>query len=276
MKQTGKPPIPSPWLNETLSLNWQAIWEKNWFEVCLTMLCLYLVASGSLRISVEAAVMEEPTPNTAAARVKTDGHTELSLAPAPLTHPQTTTAWKASDFHNLDFVLNPDLAWQKGVPLAIVEQKFQICLDYIQQHQALALENARKYGVPASITLAQALLESDAGMSRLALESNNHFGIKCKRKCLGCTCRNYADDDRYDMFRVFSSTAESFIAHARLLNSSRYQHLKKFGKDYRQWAEGLKKAGYATDPRYAQKLVRIIETLRLHLLDEGGQGSFAR
>jgi flagellum-specific peptidoglycan hydrolase FlgJ len=111
------------------------------------------------------------------------------------------------------------------------------------------------------------LLESNAGNSKLARESNNHFGIKCRRKCRGCTCRNYTDDDVYDMFRVFETVWESYQEHSTLLASPRYRHLLKYGKDYKNWAYGLKKAGYATDKRYAQKLIRIIDNMELHRYD---------
>ncbi|MCB0588722.1 MAG: glucosaminidase domain-containing protein, partial [Phaeodactylibacter sp.] len=87
-------------------------------------------------------------------------------------------------------------------------------------------------------------------------------------KCRGCTCRNYTDDDIYDMFRVFESPGESFREHSILLSSSRYKHLLKLRKtDYRKWAHGLKKAGYATDKRYAEKLIRIIEFFDLGQYD---------
>ena len=124
-----------------------------------------------------------------------------------------------------------------------------------------------EYGIPASITLAQGLLESNAGDSKLAVVSNNHFGIKCRKKCLGCTCRNYGDDTRYDMFRVFDSATESFREHSELLNTSRYAKLKKHGLDYKKWAHGLKSCGYATDKRYGHKLVKIIENLELDRYD---------
>lgn len=277
MKHTDKPVRRFEWMAEAWPLRWGAIWEKHWFEVCLTILCLYMWSTGEIQVVLGSA---GGTPQVESVLPYQNGvgePTELSLAPV-LQHPARSSAkeWQASDFKSLDFILNPDLAWEKGVPESIVEQKYYICMDYVKNHMDLALTNASKYGVPASITLAQALLESDAGMSRLALESNNHFGIKCRSRCLGCTCRNYSDDSRYDMFRVFGSSAESFEAHGRLLTSSRYKHLRNYGKDYRRWAEGLKKAGYATDPRYAEKLIRIIETLRLYLLDEGRMDLFAR
>jgi len=102
----------------------------------------------------------------------------------------------------------------------------------------------------------------------LAMESNNHFGIKCRSKCRGCTCRNYCDDDVYDMFRVFDSAWDSFREHSVLLSSPRYAHLLDLeSTDYKNWARGLKKAGYATDPTYAEKLIQIIDYLDLYQYD---------
>ena len=134
--------------------------------------------------------------------------------------------WTSKDFRNLSFVLNPDFAERKNVPDAIVEEKLNNCRQYVERYARVAMTEMEKFGIPASITLAQGLLESDAGDSRLAKESANHFGMKCKAKCLDCTCRNYRDDDIYDMFRVFDSVWESYRAHSQLLNNDRYKHLK--------------------------------------------------
>jgi hypothetical protein len=140
---------------------------------------------------------------------------------------------------------------------------------YIKRFAAVAVQEMHTYKVPASIKMAQALIESKAGNSRLATESNNHFGIKCRSKCKGCTCRNYSDDDAYDMFRVFDSAWESWREHSLLLTSfDRYKKLQKFGKDYKKWAAGLKNSGYATDKNYDKKLIRIIEKYKLHKLDD--------
>ena len=176
---------------------------------------------------------------------------------------------KASDFGNLPFVLHPELADRKKVPLAIVDEKSEYCRKYVERFAKVAIAEMEKYGIPASITLAQGLLETNAGDSRLSNESNNHFGIKCKTKCLGCTCRNYKDDDVYDMFRVFDSAWESYREHSLLLSGKRYKHLKAAGtKNYKKWAYGLKAAGYATDAKYAEKLVQIIEELDLYQFDK--------
>lgn len=163
--------------------------------------------------------------------------------------------------------LTPALTAKKG-GRGELSEKGQAMQAYIDRYAPAAIRAMNNYGIPASITLAQGLLESNAGESKLALESNNHFGIKCRRKCKGCTCRNYTDDDVYDMFRVFDSAWESYEEHSILLSSPRYEHLKKYGKDYKSWAYGLKRAGYATDKTYGQKLIRLIRNLNLDKYDK--------
>ena len=176
---------------------------------------------------------------------------------------------KAAAFGNLTFILSPNYAKRKGIDPDVVKEKINHCKDYIERYAKVAINEREKYGIPASITLAQGLLESNVGDSRLSVESNNHFGIKCKRKCKGCTCRNYVDDDVYDMFRVFNTVWESYREHSILLNGQRYKHLLKLDHlDFKAWAHGLKRAGYATDKKYAQKLIKIIETMKLYRYDQ--------
>lgn len=246
-----------------------SIVKRLWFELSLSVILLYLFFSKGLdfQLKIGGKPLFEVTESVTFFEDTLD--TRLSLIP-DLKIPRTKSAnvnkvsWKSSDFSKLAFILNPDLAFERNVPSNIVEQKFNICFDYISQYLPSAKQSATLHKVPVSITLAQALLESNAGMSDLAVESNNHFGIKCKQKCLGCTCRNYSDDDKYDMFRMFDTADESFEAHAKLLDLKRYADLKRYGNDYRKWAVGLKKAGYATDEHYAEKLILIIETLKLY------------
>lgn len=142
--------------------------------------------------------------------------------------------------------------------------------EYIRRYESLALEQQAKYGIPASIKMAQAILESDCGNSRLARQANNHFGIKCKRDWTGGTIR-HDDDERNECFRSYASAEESFRDHSVFLERSpRYQKLFTLDPlDYKGWAYGLKEAGYATNPRYPQLLIRIIEDNKLYLLDEG-------
>jgi hypothetical protein len=174
----------------------------------------------------------------------------------------------APHISNLTLVLSPDYGERKGLPAEIIEAKKARVTNYLERYAGIAKREMELYGIPASITLAQGLLESNAGDSKLAVNSNNHFGIKCKKKCLGCTCRNYSDDSRYDMFRVFQSAAESFREHSELLSIARYAKLKAYGTDYKKWAHGLKKCGYATDPNYGKKLITIIENLELNKFDD--------
>lgn len=174
----------------------------------------------------------------------------------------------AAKYSNLGFILNPTYATRKGVDPKIVAFKNQKCHDYIELYISTAQEEANLYGIPVAITLAQGLLESNAGDSKLARNDNNHFGIKCKSKCVGCRCANYTDDSKYDMFRVFDSAWYSFREHSNLLMGARYKHLTNLPKTaYKNWAHGLEAAGYATDKQYGEKLIGIIEALQLYKYD---------
>ncbi len=158
---------------------------------------------------------------------------------------------------------------QAFVPLEGQPGKPLTAEDYISQWKAVAIKKMKEHGIPASITLAQGLLESGNGNSVLARESNNHFGIKCTPDWTGG--RTYHDDDKKDdCFRVYRDAAESYDDHAKFLQRSRYAALFELkSTDYKGWAHGLKKAGYATDPRYPQKLIDLIERYELHNLDVG-------
>lgn len=202
---------------------------------------------------------------------KDDIRDELNLANAATAVGDALTVEQqaaAAQYSNLGFIVNPSYAIQKGVDPKIVAFKLQKCQNYIAQFQQTAFEEAKLYGIPIAITLAQGLLESNAGDSKLAKSDNNHFGIKCKPKCIGCRCANYTDDSKYDMFRVFDTPWYSFREHSKLLNGNRYKHLKQLSRsDYKNWARGLQAAGYATDKHYAEKLIKIIEGLQLQRLD---------
>ncbi|MDE6296568.1 MAG: glucosaminidase domain-containing protein [Muribaculaceae bacterium] len=139
--------------------------------------------------------------------------------------------------------------------------------DYIDRYADIAVAEQKAHGIPASITLAQGLLESAAGRSTLATKGNNHFGIKCHSDWTGDTLlRN--DDAANECFRVYSSAAESFTDHSRFLLKKRYRPLFEFDvTDYASWAHGLKQCGYATDPNYANRLISIIERYSLYLFD---------
>ena len=140
---------------------------------------------------------------------------------------------------------------------------------YIKKYRELAVEEMKKYHIPASITLAQGLLESGAGQSALARKSNNHFGIKCGSDWYGKTV-SHDDDARGECFRAYKHPKDSYEDHSKFLaGRSRYASLFNLNiTDYKGWARGLKKAGYATNPRYADQLIGIIELYELYKYDD--------
>ena len=139
---------------------------------------------------------------------------------------------------------------------------------YVVQYAPLAQKEMKKFGIPASITLAQGLLESQAGVGKLAVKSNNHFGIKCHKGWRGPSV-SHDDDAKGECFRKYKKVAQSYRDHSEFLRyRDRYSKLFKMKKtDYVSWAHGLKKAGYATDPQYAYKLISLIERYELWQFD---------
>lgn len=269
---------------------------RNAFEVFLVGLIIYLCMARGLTFSIDmydpietnaqpqSAELNMGNAFTNAGLAIANAYTWLTTSTTTVgTTPQETTVAidsKHSGFNevaqtddpaphisNLTLVLSPDYGKRKGLSEKIIAGKKARVQNYLDRYAEAARTEMKEHGIPASITLAQGLLESNAGDSRLARQSNNHFGIKCRTKCLGCTCRNYGDDTRYDMFRVFDSPAESFREHSKLLGYKRYRKLKSYGKDYKRWAQGLQSCGYATDKSYAKKLIKIIENLDLAKYD---------
>lgn len=144
--------------------------------------------------------------------------------------------------------------------------------EYLNKYGALAVSEMKRTGIPASITLAQGMLESNYGRSTLATKGNNHFGIKCHNDWNGA--RIYHNDNRRgECFRAYPSVEDSYRDHSDfLVNGSRYRDLFRLdATDYKGWAHGLKKAGYATDPKYPTLLIRKIEQYGLHAYDTGGR-----
>lgn len=146
--------------------------------------------------------------------------------------------------------------------------------EYIDRYSSLAVEHQDEFGIPASITLAQGLLESAAGRSTLATKANNHFGIKCHKEWKGKSVKRN-DDAPNECFRKYNTVEESFRDHSLFLRRSRYQKLFKLDvTDYQNWAKGLRECGYATDPNYAARLITIIERYSLYTYDtESGRNS---
>ncbi|HHZ81600.1 MAG TPA: LysM peptidoglycan-binding domain-containing protein [Flavobacteriales bacterium] len=147
--------------------------------------------------------------------------------------------------------------------------------DYIDKWKSEAVNQMEIYKIPASITLAQGILESGNGVSDLALKSNNHFGIKCHADWEGG--RTYHDDDeKGECFRVYDHPRDSYEDHSKFLLRNRYSALFDLDlEDYKGWAKGLKKCGYATNPQYADKLITLIERHNLNVLDSDGNAALA-
>jgi len=146
-----------------------------------------------------------------------------------------------------------------------VEQKIK---RYVKLYAPIARKQMKVYKIPASITIAQGILESGYGEATLAKKANNHFGIKCHRDWNGKKIF-HDDDEENECFRSYRNPVKSYKDHSLfLVNRDRYRFLFDLNrKDYKSWAEGLKKAGYATDPEYAKKLISLIERFNLTRLD---------
>lgn len=140
--------------------------------------------------------------------------------------------------------------------------------NYVLQYKDIAMGNMKAYGIPASIILAQGILESGAGRGDLAVTANNHFGIKCHKDWLGESVR-HDDDSAQECFRKYKESAESYRDHALfLVGKNRYAVLFTYEKDdYKAWSKGLRACGYATDPNYPDKLISYIERYNLHQYD---------
>ncbi|MBP1664094.1 MAG: hemagglutinin [Bacteroidetes bacterium] len=158
----------------------------------------------------------------------------------------------------------------------LAQNRSESYLNYIEKYSNLAVEQQKRYKIPASITLAQGLLESAAGMSELSRTSNNHFGIKCHNEWEGEKVFHKDDHADPECFRKYKEVSESYEDHSLFLSNRRhYAFLFDLNPtDYKEWAYGLKKAGYASDPAYPVKLIKIIEDYDLHRYDLGGKANY--
>lgn len=203
--------------------------------------------------------VEVPTKPTNSVKLPKGNPTKKNNAPS-----------NAPSISGLGLILNPNYAKRNNIDPKIVKQKKMTVNEYVKRFAPVAVSEMNKYNIPASITLAQGLLESNVGQSRLATDNKNHFGIKCfSKNCKAGHCTNHTDDSHKDFFRKYNSVWESYRAHSLFLQRKRYRHLLKLPRtDYKSWAKGLSKAGYATDKRYPEKIIGIIENLELHRFDK--------
>lgn len=176
----------------------------------------------------------------------------------------------AGPLQNSTLAIDPAFAQRNSVPVMEARERLVKCQDYVERFAPVAVAEMQKYGIPASMILAQGLLESDAGESALAQKTNNHFGVKCfSKQCHKGHCANFTDDSHKDFFIKYTNAWGSFRAHSQFLKTSkRYAPLFKLDHgDYRGWANGLTQAGYATDKKYGEKLIAVIQNMKLDRFD---------
>lgn len=259
----------------TRTLVWKSnqITRKHWLKWSILAAILWLLFSKNISFEVSVKEMGKNEVKEEAITAPKAVQTTMSINPFEGASPKKVTS-KPTDapvdnFSNIAFILNPDYAKKHHVSPKIVNEKNKIVRAYVSRFVPIAKIEQNLYGIPTSITLAQGLLESDAGHSRLAKQNNNHFGIKCFSKtCAEGHCKNHTDDSHKDFFRIYKNAWESYRAHSLFLQKPRYKHLSKLpSTDYKAWAKGLSEAGYATDKRYAEKIILLIEALNLHQYD---------
>ena len=283
----------------------QAFFVKNWMNIVILVAVFYIFANRNVYFSIgdaaesqhaningkaqtvslkqknlkqnvksqsAAAIGEALVPSTDTKQYQVIGGTEgvVELLPqnAKINKPvATSNAYnkkgnEANLFDNVSIFVAPEKA-----NAAVVKTKQEKCWDYVRRFINVARAERQKFGIPVSITLAQGLLESDAGDSRLTRAANNHFGIKTFNRRVPHVIMK--DDTPIDKFKKYDSAWESFRDHSLLLMRDHYKQLQFLSKtDYVGWAKGLEKAGYATDKQYAENLIRIIENLKLYQFDE--------
>lgn len=245
--------------------------ENNLFKLLLLTALAALVYNGQISLNIGFGDSDSPKKEQKNKAAKAslwgdDSETGGKKGKAKL----ASIEMPAGSAANFTFAVDPDFAGRNGVSEEKVARRMALCQAYIDKYAPVAVAESRKFGIPASITLAQGLLESDAGQSRLARQTNNHFGIKCfSRKCRTGHCHNFTDDTHKDFFVKYGSAWGSFRAHSEFLkNADRYSKLFKLASDDAAgWARGLSKAGYATDEKYAQKLVALINAFDLTRFD---------
>ncbi len=254
----------------------------HYFKTSIKLIILFMAANVLLRSDTSIQLnTSSMLPVFSATKTPPNSSAMFVSSPAPA-QPQTPTyahlpiqtqAVPPSPESEAGLFLNPlevfDEAESK--PTVKVKKKRRDCQAYIKRFKGTAISEMKKYGIPASITLAQGILESNGGISRLAEENNNHFGMKCfSTQCAKGHCTNFHDDDHKDFFRKYNTAWESYRAHSLLLaTSKRYRPLYKLKRtDYKGWAKGLKKAGYATGKQYDKKLIKLIESLDLAQYDK--------
>jgi flagellum-specific peptidoglycan hydrolase FlgJ len=264
--------------------------QKHWLNMVLALMLTLLIIKKDIHLTVSSSFDNDKTEEKAVAVVQVSKTKKIKqkvayAAMAVASHdiddngdgiiellPKRTLKavlpTKLKD-ENVSNEFNNVSVFEKSgkVNPSVLDARQAKCWDYVTRFVSVARAEKSKFGIPVSITLAQGLLESDAGESSLTRKANNHFGVKTFDKSISHVVMK--DDTPRDKFKKYRSAWESYRDHSQLLMRDHYKHLQFLSKtDYVGWAKGLKKAGYATDPFYAEKLVKIIESLQLYRFDE--------
>jgi flagellum-specific peptidoglycan hydrolase FlgJ len=228
----------------------------------ILLLLMIVIASCSSNKSIVKTTKPDPRKTNApiAQRVK-----KPIYRPVAKKQPEVVVQKKPSPVINNDNDSNVTVVLEATTRVKVTTQ---MVLAYIEKYKEVAKDNMMRTKIPASVTLGQAILESGAGTGPLSVQANNHFGIKCHKEWTGPSI-SYTDDEENECFRKYQDPSESFRDHSYFLTSRpRYEPLFQLGEDdYTAWAKGLKNAGYATDPKYPDKLIGIIEKYQLNKFD---------
>lgn len=227
-----------------------------------TKIVVKVVAHDTVRTTkVVTKIKILPTTTALGTAVNTPSFIDDNIGKAA----RSDLAHASNNLNVLAHILNKTYCTKHKVKREVILKNQRIVDAYITTFKDCAIDNEKRNGIPASITLAQGILESGAGTSYLARNANNHFGIKCFMKsCKKGHCINASDDTHKDFFMCYENARKSYDAHSEFLKRPRYARLLKLDKcDYKAWAKGLKDCGYATAPNYAKSLVKLVEYLHL-------------
>lgn len=191
---------------------------------------------------------------------------EIGIMPInPLALP--TVPVKMSSLSISEKICPPEVPEKESAAPAVPKMT-ETTAEFVQRFSGVAITMHHKYGVPASIQLAQGIVESNSGHSKLVRVANNYFGVKCfATHCKAGHCVNQTDDSHKDFFRKYGNAWESWSDHGLKCSTGRYHKLKSYGNDYKKWAIGLQRSGYATDKTYASKLIQVIQANQLQRYD---------
>lgn len=245
--------------------------QTYWFRTILICIGLYIVFTKDINLqvnmqsnlaSVSSAIDQAPNPKAAPVKLKNQSNPVASLT-SYFSKEKKAAHWsKELDHLQALFPSN-------GLSRSEIKTKKAAINQYVKRFAKVSQTEAKKYGIPASIKLAQAILESDAGHKSTAGKANNHLGIKCKKRiCKKSHCANFKGDSHKDFYIKYQSAWANFRAHSKLMKSKKYKHLLDLGSNnYKEWAKGLEKAGYSKSTDYDKKLLQIIDALDLFKYD---------